>query len=142
MVQFFKRVINGLRGDKAIWALVTLLGLFSFMPVFSASANLSLVVKNGTVYSHFFKHSMHIAIGIAIVYVVSKFKYENVKYYVYILLPVVVVLLGVALLNNTVIAGANASRWVIIPFVNLTFQPSALAIVVSNMYIALSLIHI
>lgn len=136
MVQLFKRVLKGLRGDKAIWALITLLGLFSFMPVFSASANLSLVVKNGTVYSHFFKHFMHIAIGIAIVYLVSKFKYQNIKYYVYLLLPFVMVLLLVALFNNTVIAGANASRWVIIPFVNLTFQPSALALVVSNMYIA------
>lgn len=136
MIKLFKRIIAGLRGDKAIWALVTLLGLFSFMPVFSASSNLSLVVKNGTVYSHFFKHFMHISIGIGIVYIVSKIKYERLKYIIYLLVPAVIGLLVFALLNETVIAGANASRWVRLPFVNLTFQPSALAIVVLNMYIA------
>jgi cell division protein FtsW len=136
MISFFKRVLAGLRGDKSIWVLVTLLALFSFMPVFSASANLSLVVKNGTVYSHLFKHALHISIGLFLVYIVSKIKYQKLTYTIYFILPCVFILLIVTALSNNVIAGANASRWIKIPFINLSFQPSSMAFVVLNMYIA------
>jgi cell division protein FtsW len=136
MVSLFKRVLAGLRGDKSIWVLVTLLALFSFMPVFSASANLSLIIKNGTVYSHLFKHTAHTSIGLFIIYVVSKFKYDKLTYVIYFLIPCVFVLLVITAFSNNVIAGANASRWLTIPGINFSFQPSALAFVVLNMYIA------
>lgn len=136
MISLFKRVLAGLRGDKSIWVLVTLLALFSFMPVFSASANLSLVIKNGTVYSHLFKHALHICIGLLFVYLVSKFKYQSLTYIIYFILPCVFILLIITALSNNVIAGANASRWIKIPFINLSFQPSSMAFVVLNMYIA------
>jgi len=136
MIILFKRVLAGLRGDKSIWVLVTLLALFSFLPVFSASANLSLVIKNGTVYSHLYKHAIHISLGLFFVYLASKIKYTKLTYFVYFLMPCVFVLLIITALSNNVIAGANASRWISIPFINVSFQPSSLAFVVLNMYIA------
>ena len=33
-------ILKNLEGDKAIWAVVALLALFSFLPVYSASSNL------------------------------------------------------------------------------------------------------
>lgn len=50
-------------------------------------------------------------------------------------LPVVLVLLGFTLAQGTTIDGANASRWISIPFVG-GFQPSNLAAVVLMIYVA------
>ncbi|MDX1326579.1 MAG: cell division protein FtsW, partial [Arenibacter sp.] len=36
--------LNKINGDKAIWAVVALLSIFSFLPVYSASSNLVYVV--------------------------------------------------------------------------------------------------
>ena len=35
-----KGIFKHIEGDRTIWALVAILALFSFMPVYSASANL------------------------------------------------------------------------------------------------------
>ena len=59
-----KQLINSLKGDKVIWAFVSLLALFSFMPVFSASSNLAYL-RNGTgnAVTYLIKHLAHIFIG-------------------------------------------------------------------------------
>ena len=41
------KIINQLRGDKTIWAVIVLLALVSFLPVYSASTNLVYTVGNG-----------------------------------------------------------------------------------------------
>ena len=52
------------------------------------------------------------------------------------MLPVVVLLLVVTLAQGTTIGGANASRWIRIPFVGIGFQTSTLAGVVLMVYVA------
>jgi cell division protein FtsW len=52
------------------------------------------------------------------------------------MLPVVWVLLIYTLLNGKVIQGANASRWIQIPFIGITFQTSALASLVLYVFVA------
>ncbi|WP_264432628.1 FtsW/RodA/SpoVE family cell cycle protein [Flavobacterium agricola] len=79
---------------------------------------------------------MHVSIGLFFVYLASKVKYQKLTYIIYFLLPCVFILLVVTALGNNVIAGANASRWIKVPFINVTFQPSAMAFVILNMYIA------
>jgi cell division protein FtsW len=51
-------------------------------------------------------------------------------------LPVVWGLLIYTLLKGTIIEGANASRWIQIPFIGITFQTSALASIVLYVYVA------
>ena len=41
-------LISKIRGDKTIWAIVFLLSLISFLPVYSASTNLVYVIGKGT----------------------------------------------------------------------------------------------
>ena len=53
-----------------------------------------------------------------------------------LLLPVVVVLLIYTVSQGTMIGGANASRWIRIPFVGIGFQTSTLASLVLMMYVA------
>jgi cell division protein FtsW len=50
--------------------------------------------------------------------------------------PVVVILLIVTLLQGTIIDGANASRWINVPIVGFTFQPSTLASLVLMVFVA------
>jgi cell division protein FtsW len=108
-----KELINNLKGDKVIWAFVALLALFSFMPVFSASSNLAYMRHgDGNTLSYLLKHLAHIFIGFVIIYQVHKIPYHYFRGISKIALPIVWVLLAYTLVKGTVIAGANASRWI------------------------------
>ena len=43
-----KELFKNIEGDKAIWAVVTVMSLMSFLPIYSASTNLVYVANNGT----------------------------------------------------------------------------------------------
>ncbi len=53
-----------------------------------------------------------------------------------LVLPVLILLLAFTVSQGMVIDGANASRWITIPFLNKTFQTSTLASVVLLTYVA------
>lgn len=130
-------LIRSLRGDKVIWALVALLALFSFMPVFSASSNLAYAGKGtGNTVSYLVKHLVHVALGFYIIYRVHKIPYHYFRSISRIVLPFIWVLLAYTLFKGTVIAGANASRWIQVPFVGISFQPSAFAFIVLMIFVA------
>lgn len=132
-----KQLINSLKGDKGIWSFVALLALFSFMPVFSASSNLAYLGHGtGNTLGYLMKHLGHICIGFLIIYWVHKIPYHYFRWMSKIGLPVVWILLVYTLLKGTVIAGANASRWISIPFVGITFQTSTVAALVLFIYVA------
>lgn len=132
-----KQLLNKLKGDRGIWSFVALLALFSFMPVFSASSNLAYLGHGtGNTLGYLLKHLLHIGIGFLIIYMVHKVPYHYFRAISRIALPVVWVLLIYTLVKGTVIAGANASRWIQIPFVGITFQTSTLASLVLLIYVA------
>ncbi|WP_047419179.1 FtsW/RodA/SpoVE family cell cycle protein [Cellulophaga sp. Hel_I_12] len=129
---------NKIKGDKAIWAIVALLALFSFLPVYSASSNLVYVVGNGTgtTISFLFKHAFLLALGFAIIYGVHKIPTHFFKGLSLIAMPIVLLLLVYTLAQGTTIGGANASRWIRLPLIGFTFQTSTLAAVVLMAYVA------
>ena len=129
-------MMQNLEGDKAIWAVVALLALFSFLPVYSASSNLVYVVGNGTTLGHLIKHGLLLLLGFGIIYGVHKIPTHYFKGLSIISLPVVILLLIYTLAQGTTIEGANASRWIQLPFVGITFQTSNLAAVVLMIYTA------
>ena len=132
-----KQLINSLKGDKVIWTFVALLALFSFMPVFSASSNLAYIGHGtGNTLGYLLKHLAHICIGFLIIYWIHKVPYHYFKGISIIALPIVWVLLGYTLIKGTVIAGANASRWIQVPFIGITFQTSTLATIVLLIFVA------
>ena len=132
-----KELINNLKGDKVIWSFVALLALFSFMPVFSASSNLAYLNKgDGNTISFLVTHLAHIFMGFIIIYAVHKVPYHYFRNISILALPVVWALLGYTLVKGTVIAGANASRWMKVPFIGITFQTSTLAAVVLMIFVA------
>lgn len=132
-----KNLINSLHGDKVIWALVAFLAVFSFMPVFSASSNLAYMRHGtGNTLTYLIKHAVHIIIGFFIIYKIHKVPYHYFRGVSRIALPFVWLLLGYTLVKGTVIDGANASRWIQIPFLGISFQTSTFAAIVLYVYVA------
>jgi len=132
-----KELIYSLKGDKVIWAFVALLALFSFMPVFSASSNLAYMRHgSGNALTYLLKHGAQVFVGFFILYKVHKVPYHYFRTISRLLLPVVWLLLIYTLLKGTVIEGANASRWIQIPFIGITFQTSTLASIVLYVFVA------
>ena len=132
-----KELVNNLKGDRVIWSFVALLALFSFMPVFSASSNLAYLGHGtGNTISFLIKHLAHIFIGFIIIYWVHKVPFHYYRGISKIALPIVWVLLGYTMIKGTVIAGANASRWIQVPFIGISFQTSTLAAIVLLVFVA------
>jgi cell division protein FtsW len=132
-----KELLHNLKGDKGIWSFVALLALFSFMPVYSASSNLAYL-KHGTgnTLVYLLKHFVHLMMGFAIMYQVQKVPYHYFRSLSRLLLPLAWVLLFYTLFKGTLIEGANASRWIQVPFIGITFQPSAFASMALLMFVA------
>lgn len=131
-----------LRGDKTIWAMIFLLAIASFLPVYSASTNLVYTIGKGSTLGYLLKHFVHLGIGLCIAWVVHKMHYEKFKKFAVLGLPVVVGLLAYTLLQGKTIGGANASRWIEIPFIGMSFQTSTFAFIVLMVYVARTLAKI
>ncbi|QLE01808.1 FtsW/RodA/SpoVE family cell cycle protein [Galbibacter sp. BG1] len=131
-----REIFKNIKGDKAIWAVVGLLALFSFLPVYSASTNLVYVVGSGTTFGYLFKHAVLLLMGICVIYAVHKIPYRYFKGLSIIAMPIIILLLIYTLAQGTTIGGANASRWIQVPFVGITFQTSTLASIVLLIHVA------
>ena len=125
-----------LQGDKSIWGIVVLLSIFSFLPVYSASSNLVYVVGSGSVFGHLLKHVAIVCVGWVIMYTVHLMPFRYFSGLAKIGIPIVVILLIITALQGTTIEGANASRWLNIPIIGMSFQTSTLATVVLLAYVA------
>jgi len=113
------------------------IGSVFFYAVFSASSNLAYAGKGtGNTVSYLVKHLVHVALGFYIIYRVHKIPYHYFRSISRIVLPFIWVLLAYTLFKGTVIAGANASRWIQVPFVGISFQPSAFAFIVLMIFVA------
>jgi cell division protein FtsW len=131
-----KTIFKHIKGDRAIWAIVAMLAILSFMPVYSASTNLVYVVGNGSTTGHLIKHIALLIMGFGILYGVHKIPYRYFSGGSVLMLPIVILLLIVTISQGTTIGGANASRWIRIPFVGVGFQTSTLAGLVLLVYVA------
>jgi len=129
-------LFNNIKGDRLIWAIVALLAIFSFLPVYSAASNLAYSGGNTSTFSFFVKHFMHLFLGFAIMYGVHKIPYRYFRGLSLVMIPIVLILLLVTMFQGVTIEGANASRWIQIPIVGMSFQTSTLASVVLMVYVA------
>ena len=70
-----QNIIQHIKGDRAIWAIVALLALFSFLPVYSASSNLAYLYGKST-FGLLMKHGLHLILGFGVLYAVHKIPYH------------------------------------------------------------------
>ena len=125
-------MLKNIRGDKAIWIVVIALAIFSFLPVYSASSNFGA----NLIFSNIIKHISIIFIGIMIMYSTHLVEYKYFKGLSLIILPLVIFLLFFASFQGNVIDGANANRWLNIPILEISFQPSTLASIFLLIYLS------
>ncbi|MEJ6674239.1 MAG: FtsW/RodA/SpoVE family cell cycle protein [Polaribacter sp.] len=131
-----KKIFQHIKGDRTIWAIFAALAIFSFMPVYSASTNLVYVVGAGSTFGYLVKHMVLLIMGFAVLYGVHKIPYRYFSGGSVLMMPIVIVLLIYTLAQGTMISGANASRWIRIPFVGIGFQTSTLAGLVLMVFVA------
>ena len=131
-----KSIFKNIQGDSVIWAIIGVLAIFSFLPVYSASSNLAYLYGDGNTFKFLAKHFAHLVLGFGILYGVHKIPYHYFRGLSMIALPIVVLLLLITMAQGTTIGGANASRWIRVPLVGVTFQTSTLAAVVLMTYVA------
>lgn len=132
-----RRILQNLRGDKAIWGILALLALFSFLPVYSASTNIVFRGSGSVSFGYLmFKHALLWVLGFAIVYTVHRIPTHYFKGLSLIAMPIVLLLLAYTLTVETNVgSGTTANRWIPIPFIGVRFQTSALASVVLMIWI-------
>ena len=129
-------MLESIKGDKVLWGILALLAVFSFLPIFSSSTNLVYVVGKGTPWGYFFKHFIILSIGFLLMFSIHKIPFKYFKGISILMLPIVILLLIYTSSQGTIISGANASRWIKIPIVGISFQTSALASIVLMVYSA------
>lgn len=122
-----------LRGDRTIWMVALILGLVSLLAVYSACSWMVWRHDGGTL-RVLLKHGLMLATGGFIMYAASKVRYTAYSRLSQLALPVTI-----GLLLLTLLVGSNvndASRWLKIPGLGITFQTSDLARVVILVYLA------
>ena len=122
------------RGDRTIWMIVFFLSLFSLVAVYSSTGTLAYRYKSGNTEYYLIKHLFILVFGIGLMYAA-----HLVKYTYYSRISQIALLLAIPLLALTLIIGTNlneASRWLTLPGINLSFQTSDLAKLALIMYVA------
>ena len=125
MNQVVALISRKLEGDKVIWAIVILLSLFSLLVVYSATNGLAYRTAGGDTEYYLRNHAMYILLSFGAIYVASKIDYVYYSRVSRIVLIASVLLLIFAYNYGTTYH--EATRWVTIPYLNKTFQPSDLA---------------
>ena len=124
------------QGDRVLWGIIALLAVFSFLPVYSSSTNLAYVVGKGTPMGYLIKHFFIMLFGFGLMLAIHRVPFHYFKGISILMLPVSIVLLLYTASQGTVIEGANASRWLRIPLIGLSFQTSTLAALTLLTYLA------
>lgn len=127
-------IFKHLKGDKGIWGVVLLLSLFSLLAVFSSTSTLAFKYQEGNVEYYFFKHFILLGFGLILMFFAHK-----VPYTYYSRLSQIGLYIAVPLLFVTLILGTNineASRWLTLPGINLSFQTSDFAKLTLIMYVS------
>ena len=129
-----EETVKRIGGDRIIWAVVIILSLFSVLSVYSTSG--ILVFRNpGSSVSYFvIRHAFFVAAGLGIIYLI-----QRVPYKYFSRMAQWMIILAVPLLVITLFFGKNinqASRWLEVPLIGLSFQTSDFAKLALIMYVA------
>ena len=121
-------------GDRIIWAVVVLLSLYSILAVYSTSG--ILVFRNPGSSSAYFaiRHGLFLAAGFIIIYITHLIPYKYFSRLAQLMLVA-----AIPLLIITLFFGKNineASRWLEIPVLGMSFQTSDFAKLALIMFVA------
>lgn len=122
------------KGDKVIWTVVFFLSLVSLLAVYSATGSLAYRERGGHTEYYLLKQLTVLVMGLLIIYFAHR-----VNYTIYSRVAQIGFLVSIPLLMYTLAFGSNineASRWIKLPIINLTFQTSDVAKLAIFMYVS------
>jgi len=120
-------------GDKIIWLVVLLLSIFSVLAVYSSTGTLAYKNHLSTEF-YAFKHFSLLIFGLLLMFLAHLFNYRYYSRIAQLLLWISVPMLGYTLIWGTNLN--EATRWIPLPAINMTFQTSDLAKMALIMYMA------
>ena len=111
-----------------------LLAIISAIAVYSSSGTLAYRYKDGNTTYYILRHVVFLLLGFGVIVMVHNIHYKYFSKLSLLLLP-----LSIVLLVLTIFSGSSlneASRWLTVPVIGLSFQPSEMAKIALIMYIA------
>ncbi|MCE2936249.1 MAG: FtsW/RodA/SpoVE family cell cycle protein [Cyclobacteriaceae bacterium] len=115
---------KNLQGDRVIWAVVFALSLISILVVYSSIGTLAYK-RTASPESYLLRHTFMVFLGLAAMWVAHKIDYRYYSKLSRLALWVSVPLLIYTFTNGTTIN--DAARWITLPIINTSFQPSDFA---------------
>ena len=114
-----------LKGDPVIWAVVLFLSLFSILVVYSTTGSLAYRRLGGNTEYYLIKHTILTFISISVMWLMHRIDYQY-----YHFLSKIALWCSLPLLLLTLRFGVHvneATRWIVVPFIEQSFQPSDFA---------------
>ncbi len=125
------------KGDPILWGVIMVLAVFSLLAVYSSTGTLAYKYQGGNTYHYMFKHLMFLLFGGVILWLIHMMNYRF-----FAKIAKVFLWGAISLLLITLVVGSNlneASRWLTVPGIGVSFQPSELAKLALITYIARTL---
>ncbi|MCC5930038.1 MAG: cell division protein FtsW [Cyclobacteriaceae bacterium] len=116
---------RNLKGDPILWAIVFLLSVISVLVVYSSTETLAYKSMRGNTEHYLFRHGFLILLSL-----IAMWLAHRVDYRYYSRISTLALWVSVPLLMYTWLFGTRlneASRWLTIPLIDTSFQPSDLA---------------
>ncbi len=133
-MSFSTRIAAELRGDRLVWAILVLLGLFSILAVYSSTGTLAYRERGGNTEAYLFKHGIILAAGLVVTYFAHLLHYRRYMNWSPVLLPMAIILLLYTMILGPEIN--EARRWIVLPVIGLSFQTSDFAKLALIIYVA------
>jgi cell division protein FtsW len=115
---------ENLQGDRVIWAVVFILSMISILVVYSSIGTLAFK-RSVSPEKYLLTHTMHVFIGLAAMWFAHRVDYRYYSKLSRLALWISVPLLIYTFTNGTTVN--DAARWINIPIINTSFQPSDFA---------------
>ena len=131
------RISAELKGDRVIWSIVAILAFCSVLAVYSSSSTIAFQNKGGNTEYYLLKQIFILSIGLLITYTCYLIHYKRFNTWAPYMLAVIVPLLLFTLFFGVNVN--NASRWIMLPGIGMTFQTSDLAKIALITYVARSI---
>jgi cell division protein FtsW len=122
------------KGDAVIWTVIVALSIFSLLAVYSSTGSLAYKYQSGDTSYYVIKHAILLLFGLVIIFLTHKIHYKYFSRLSQVFLVIAVILLILTLIIGITIN--EATRWLEIPVIGLTFQTSDFAKLALIMYLA------
>lgn len=128
------KIFSRFKGDRVIWMVVLFLTIVSILLVYSATGALAYKKQGGNTEYYLIRHLVIVLLGLVLMFFT-----HLAKYTFYARISGLLIFISIPMLAYTLFSGSqlnDASRWIMIPLLNITFQTSDFAKLATVIYLA------